>query len=521
MANMRSLHLGLAACLIAGSAGADSHPTIAPELAPDLAQATESITLIDVFKVAVRTSPALEHAAFDLAHADAAALSASATEDFRLVTTGDFSRVNGAPIPPLTVGTKNDVYTLSMGLSRVLPSNGTLELLASGNKTSSDSFGIQKEFVTTSIKLRLTQPLLKGFGPASQRKAILKTTRARDAIILRMTATADTFASTLSEAYWRLSLAWRALEVRRLGVDSAEKQKKITEGAMRAGKMPGAEMIAIDAAIASREQDLLNAELDVIEKSLELRKLIGLPVTPKAILLKTEPLPVPSGAEPDLVSLTEIAVRNSPDLAAGLAIAHASDAVVAGAKRDLLPRLDLRLEAGPLGTSADTAGASGKLQDSLNRLSERAGYAFNANLQLEVFSGRSAARGSYLEERATRASQYHDVADLRAALIANVAKQVYQVRTFRAKAKLGQKTVELAQANHDAEQKKFELGKSSNNEIVRLQDELENARLRYAQTLAELVIANNKLQAQAGVFLEQMGIKIRTGGFNLDDYLPK
>ncbi len=516
MAVMRTLHLGVLACLLPTSAAAD-----AVTIAPELDKQVETLSIVDVFKVAVRTSPALEHAAFDLAHADAAVISAQALEDFRLVTTGDFSRVNGAPIPPLTVGTKNDVYTLSMGLSRILPSNGTLELLASGNKTSSDGFGVQKEFVTTSVKLRLTQPLLKGFGPASQKRQILRSQRSRDAIVLRMTATADSFASNLAEAYWRLALSWRALEVRKLGVDSVQKQKKITEAAMRTGKIPGSEMIAIDAAVASREQELINAELDVVEKSLELRKLLGLPVNANAIALRTQPLPSAEGVDPDLTAITDVAVKNSPDIAAGLAIANASEAAVAGAKRDLLPRLDLRIEGGPLGTSSDDAGGKGKVRESLNRLTERSGYAFSANLQLELFSGRSAQRGGYLEERATRASQYRDVADLRAALIANVAKQVYQVRAFRAKAKLGQRGIELSQANYDAEQKKFELGKSGNNEIVRLQDELENARLRHAQNLAELVIALNKLEALSGVFLEGMGIKIKTGGWNLDDYLPK
>lgn len=490
-------------------------------IAPDLEQKAQTLTLVEVFKVAVRTSPALEHAAFDLAHADAAVISANALEDVRVVTTGDFARVNGAPIPPLTVGSKNEVYTLSLGISRILPSNGTLELLASGNKTNSDGFGIQKEFVTSSLKLRLTQPLLKGFGPAAQKRQILRSQRSRDAIVLRMTATADSFAQNLSEAYWRLALAWRALDVRRLGVESAQKQKKITEAATRTGKLPGSEMIAIDAALTTREQELINAELDVVEKSLELRKLLGMEVTANAIAVKTQPLPDAAGADPDLTGVTELAVRNSPDIAAGLAIAHASEAAVAGAKRDLLPRLDLRVEGGPLGTSNDVVGVDGKVRESLTRLTERAGYAFNANLQLELFSGRSAQRGGYLEERATRASQYRDVADLRAALIANVAKQVYQVRAFRAKAKLAQRGIELSQANYDAEQKKFELGKSGNNEIVRLADELENARLRHAQNLAELVIALNKLDALSGVFLEGMGIKIKTGGWKLDDYLPK
>lgn len=516
MVLMRALQLGVLACLVPASALADP-VTIAPELDKQ----TQTMTLAEVFKVAVRTSPALEHAAFDLAHAEAAVVSAQASEDIRVVTTGDFSRVNGAPIPPLTVGSKNDVYTLSMGISRILPTNGTLELLASGNKTSSDGFGIQKEFVTSSLKLRLTQPLLKGFGPAAQKKQILRSQRSRDAIVLRMTATADSFAVNLSEAYWRLALAWRALEVRRLSVDSIQKQKKVTEAAMRTGKIPGSEMIAIDAAIAGREQELINAELDVVDKSLELRKLLGMEVTANAIALRTQPLPDAAGKDPDLVATTELAVRNSPDIAAGLAIAYASEAAVAGAKRDLLPRLDLRVEGGPLGTSGDMPGTDGKVRESLNRLTERAGYAFSANLQLELFSSRSAQRGSYLEERATRASQYHDVADLRSALIANVAKQVYQVRAFRAKAKLAQRGIELSQANYDAEQKKFELGKSGNNEIVRLADELENARLRHAQNLAELVIAVNKLEALSGVFLDGMGIRIKTGGWNLDDYLPK
>src|SRR5262245_56134482 len=75
----------------------------------------------DVFKLALRTAPQLERAGFDVTRADATVLSASAAEDWTLTLSGKLerTRVLSATLQP------NDSISASIGISRLLPTNGT------------------------------------------------------------------------------------------------------------------------------------------------------------------------------------------------------------------------------------------------------------------------------------------------------------------------------------------------------------------------------------------------------------
>jgi len=218
-------------------------------------------------------------------------------------------------------------------------------------------------------------------------------------------------------------------------------------------------------------------------------------------VIKTEALPAIDPKDVDLASSVKLALDNSADVAAARAAERAGGAAAAAAKRDTLPRLDLRLEGGPLGTDDNLGGSFGKLAD-------RAGYAFAANLSLEVPLGNRAATGNDLDKRAAHATLRRAALDAQVAVTASVARLVYELRAHRAQVEAGLRAIKLAEQNVEAEQRKFELGKSGNNEIVRLQQELENARLRHAEAVGAYAVSRVRLDAQLGKFLDNMGIKV-------------
>ena len=98
--------------------------------------------------------------------------------------------------------------------------------------------------------------------------------------------------------------------------------------------------------------------------------------------------------------------------------------------------------------------------------------------------------------------------ETRANVAADVARVVYQAKQSRLAIELGNRAVKLAEQSVEAEQKKFDLGKSTTTEIARKQEELNSARLRQAGSVADYVIARAKLDAATGVILAAYGIKI-------------
>ena len=88
--------------------------------------------------------------------------------------------------------------------------------------------------------------------------------------------------------------------------------------------------------------------------------------------------------------------------------------------------------------------------------------------------------------RATRAAQRAQAA------LANIA--------------LGDQAIDLAEQNVAAEQKRFELGKTNNFEVVRRLDELEQARLRQASAVADYLAARADLDGLSGAILARYRI---------------
>ena len=81
-----------------------------------------------------------------------------------------------------------------------------------------------------------------------------------------------------------------------------------------------------------------------------------------------------------------------------------------------------------------------------------------------------------------------------------------RARAALASIALGNQAIDLAEQNVAAEQKRFELGKSTNFEVLRRQDELEQARLRHASAVADYLAARADLDGLGGAILARYGI---------------
>ena len=81
-----------------------------------------------------------------------------------------------------------------------------------------------------------------------------------------------------------------------------------------------------------------------------------------------------------------------------------------------------------------------------------------------------------------------------------------RARAAIASVALGDQAISLAEQNITAEQKRFELGKTTNFEVLRRQEELEQARLRHAAAVTDYLSARADLDGLSGAILPRYGI---------------
>ncbi|GEM_PF-2181984 len=477
-----------------------------PVHADEPIDAAEQLALDDLMRAAVRAAPELQAAAFDAELARANLRTAEGAEDLTLAIDAAVGR--GRALSPIS----GDLVSANTGsatasLRRLLPTNGTLELLTTVGS------GLTSSGRTADLTLRLAQPLLAGFGPAVEKAAIRSAMHRRDAALIRRTANARSFVANVVAAYWQLALAWRELEVRKASLDAAKKQLAAIERGLKTGALAKSEQTPFEQQIAAQQIDILSAERDIVLRSLDLRRIVGLEITASALAIRTAPLPTAAPLAVDTSDLLSRALAASDELGAAMAELRAARAVADASERNLLPRLDLTVEGGITGAGSSVGAAYGDLDGDT--------YSISAVVAFELPFGRNTVKGIHAANRTTVARARFDVYAQREAIAADVVRLAYEARTSQLTLVLGEKEIALAQQNVEAEQRKFELGKSTANEIVRRQTELENARLRHATLAASYAITQTQLEAATGEILPHYGIKMRDSAAITDEEMQR
>jgi outer membrane protein TolC len=468
------------------------------------------LRLADLVAVAVRQSPELAHARIDLDAARAALQRSEGIEDTVLGATATTLATHTPRTDPegelIEVDSSVEVSVtkrFSTGTQIGLSAIGERLHLVGVQRTTTNGQpleqGVQHRYFALP-QLLFNQPLLRGAGRAGFEAPIAQAARQRDAAALNQEARARDLLVSLAQAYWQVAFSARQLEVRKASLDLAQQQLSYTEGAIRAEKVPRAEALAVRQAIAIRKQDVIAGEQEVYERSLALRQLARLEIGPDALAVTTEPLPTKIDAPSlEITQVVRDAFDHSPALAALVATRRAAEIGVAAADNAARPRLDLDAAAGPSGAdkSPGTALRSGV---------DQPGYQINASLTFQQAIERSAERGGQAAARAAVATATVAEREGQARLAVRATRAVQRARAALASIALGDEAIDLAQQNIVAEQHRFELGKSTNFDVLRRQDELEQARLRQASAVADYLSARADLDGLSGAILGRYGI---------------
>jgi outer membrane protein len=455
-------------------------------------------TLPDLLQVVVRQAPSLASARIDIAIAEARIQQTWARNDWQIDAQLDGSRATTA-----RQGTTTRIGG-SAGISRLLPTGGTIALqVDSAYSNTSDSFSTLLDGTTWTgdVTVAVTQPLLRGRGRAVFEANEAKATLARDAATLAKRLVAIQAVQAVISAYWDLVLAERAVAITQASLELARERLRVTQIGADGGKTPRSEVPAVLQIIATRQEDVLNGELSVLDRSIALRRAAGLPIGAGELGLRvTTELDV-KDTPLDLGQLVERAYAASPELAQ-LARQDASTTIdIVVTENGLLPQLDAALSLGPSGTGTTFGGA---WQD----LVELNSIALSGSLTYRQSLARDDVRGRAREQREARRKLAVNASDLRAQLAQTMTRAVAQLELARRRLVLSQRVIDLANENIKIETDRFNLGKSTNFDVLNRQEDLRQAELRKTQALIDAHKAEVVIQALTGDILPLYGITL-------------
>jgi len=474
------------------------------------ARPARRLGLRETLALAVQQNPTLAATTVDVAIADAQIYQSLGLDDF--VVDGGvsyFSQRKDAVAGQPFQQTALDQVSLSAGVGRGLSNGGRLGLAFDGGYTRSVNhvdFGMGaidsvSEVYAPGIKLSYAQPFLRGFGYDVARAPRRRARAARDVATLQREGAAAALVRDVISAYWELSYAVEDLEIRRASLALAREQLRIVQAGIDAGRLARTASAEVEVAIAAREEEVLFAEQTLAERALDVRRLAGLEIGPGEIELVATDKPAPVPAAVDLDAELARALEQNPQLKVIRAQGKQVTIEIEVAENGLLPQLDFQAAGGPAG-NADNPG------DALEQMARFDSYNVQAGLVFQTPLGRRAARGGLqVAEQQLRKVKLGE-ADVRAQISVAVARGANAVRSAGKRIEVLAKSRDLALVNLDMEKARYEVGRTTNFEVLKRQDELAQAQLRQARARADYLKAVAVLEAITGAILERYGIEL-------------
>jgi outer membrane protein len=477
-------------------------PVTPPPTITDVAGAPRPITLPEVLSLAVRQAPELERATIDIEIAMARIEEARAYQDWdvaanlRGATGKSIGRFGGLTAEQTTIDVLGQV-----DVTKILPTGGSARLHAETGYNWTKGDVRTSETWIHEVSATWVEPLLRGRGGWLLRAGETRAEIARDAAELGRRATAIAVVRDVVNAYWDLVLAQRDLAIRVSSLELAQERLRRTQAAIKGGGIAATEALAVEQVIATREEEILGAELAVIDRSIEVRRLIGLTIGPGELMLSTDTeLGLPS-ADWDLDALIAAAYRTSPELAQLSKQGQAAALEVEVTENGLLPRLDVAVTFGPTGTS-------NRPTEALENMVTFDGVTAVGVLTYQQSIGNRAASGRARAARAERLRVRIDETDARAQIAQALAHAVVLAESAARRVEIAGRAIVLAEKNITAEQSRFGLGKATNFDVLERQEELKQAQLRQARALIDWHKAATVIASISGDLLDSYAIDL-------------
>ena len=462
-------------------------------------------TLPELLQLAIRQAPALQSARIDLAIAEAQISETWARRDWTVGAKLTASKSGGGLVSGFQIDSSSS-FSIGGDIGRQLPTGGTIDLHVgtsySGSTTTISGIGqFTSNAWSDDITGTFNQPLLKGRGRALYDATERKVELVRDADVLARRMVALNTVEAVVSSYWDLVLAERQVAITEASLALARERLRVTEVGVKGGKVAQAEVPAVDQIIATREEDVLNGELAVLDQSIALRRAVGMPIGAGELGLRVATDLDTRDHPLDLGKLVEQAYTASPQLAQ-LGKQDASSTIDIDVNDNgLLPQLDLALSFGPIGVDVPATGAAKNLVE-LRQLQVNGSLTFSRSLNHYDVRGRSR------ELREGREKLRVTAFDLRAQIAQTMAQAVAQIELAKRRVVLSQRAIDLANENIRIETDRFNLGRSTNFDVLNRLEELRQGELRKAQAMIDWHKAETVVMTLTGDILSRYGITL-------------
>jgi outer membrane protein len=414
----------------------------------------------------------------------------------------------GKPGDPIDTG----LTTFNGGIVQSIPwGGGGINVALNNNKSttaaSTNQFNPSFNTVWTG---QYTQPLLRGFRSDSTRQQLAVTRINRDISDVQLRSTITNTLSNVRNAYWDYVFAVQSVEVANQSVALAEQLVKDNQTRVEVGTMAPIDVVQAQSQAATQRQTLVAAQATRRTTELALKRLIvdgtGDPAWNASIDPIDRPDFIPETVDVDGAVRRALSERTDIDIARKNI--EANNVTLKYLNDQLLPQADLAAQyglAGLGGTQLQFAGTGvggtrqitgtipGGYNDALSTLLNGKYPRWTVSLNLSYPLGTSAQEASVARARVQLSQVAAQLKQIELQVATDVTNAALTVQSNTNLVHAAQVARDFAQQTMAAEQSKFEVGMSTNYNVILTQRDLATAQnnelqavLAYRKSLVEL-----------------------------------
>ena len=386
-------------------------------------------------------------------------------------------------------------------LSQLLYTGGSYSMAASASRTETfiDGGGTNASY-STALQLSITQPLLRGAWTTYNRAGILQAEMEKERAGRSFDDKVQQTINSVHAAYWDLVFTIQDLEVKRFALQLAQRLLEINEKKVEEGVSAPVEVLQAETEIALRREALITTENALKAAEDALRQLI-FPFQRSEEwefrIVPTSEAPSPeTGQVPGWEEAIRIAMERRPDLERLRLDLRSRELSLESAANELLPKLNLNATRSNSGLVTDLP-----ISESIEFTAGGDAPAYSVSLSLEVPLGNQSAKGKHRAAVASRDAARQALKSQENLAAREVRDAIRNLQFLKEKMAATTKSRELAEKQLEAEERKFEVGLSTNFQVLQLQQELvqaltneKQARLSYAKALVNLKKVQGILQ---------------------------
>jgi outer membrane protein len=396
------------------------------------------------------------------------------------------------------------------GLAQSIPWGGGSATVALNNnkQTTTSANVLYNPTYNTNWSGTYVQPLLRNFTIDSTRRQLRVTKLSRDISDVQLRSTITNTLSNVRNAYWDYVFAVQSVEVAQQSLTLGERLVQDNQTRVEVGTMAPIDVVQAQSQAATARQNLVGAQAAMRTAELVLKRLIVGGTTDANWSVRLDPVDRPEFTPQtfDIEAAVRRALSERTDLEIARKNIEQNDITLKYLVDQMRPQADVVATyglAGVGGTQFLTEGTGlnrtvigtipGGYSDALSTLFRNNYPRWTAQLNLSYPLGLSSQQASVARARVqlnqvqaqTKQMELQVATDVTNAVI-NVASGVERVQAAQAARELSQKTLE-------AEQSKFEVGMSTNYNVILTQRDLATAQnnelqaiLNYRKSLVEL-----------------------------------